>query len=142
MASLFPNIHETQRRRVLLVEDHTELRQLWKRMFDLNGYEADTASNGQEALDKIAQHSYDAIISDIHMPVMNGLELFQACRDRFPQTADRIIFMTGAWYADSEQLCQQTGRPYLLKTFLWEDLKVVLDQVLESSPLNRTETSP
>jgi CheY-like chemotaxis protein len=120
-------------RRVLLVEDHSSLRQLWKEMLCLHGYEADTAADGREALDKIAEHSYDAIISDVHMPVLSGLGLFYACRKRFPKAADRMIFITGAWYADSEDLCRETGRPYLLKSFVWENLNAALQQVLETN---------
>lgn len=133
MVAHFPLQNQAPRRRVLLVEDHTNLRRLWGEMLSLNGYDPDTAADGQEALDKIAQHSYDAIISDVHMPVLNGRELFDACQERFPEAANRIIFITGAWYADSEGMCQETGRPYLLKSFAWDQLNRTLQQVFESN---------
>lgn len=115
-----------RRRRVLLVEDHTNLRRLWAEMLRLNGYEADVAANGSEGLDKIAEHEYDAIVCDVHMPVLSGIEMFGACQLQFPWAADRTIFMTGSWYADSEELCKGTGRPCLVKALPWEHLHSAL----------------
>jgi len=120
---------DAQRRRVLLVEDHTNLRRLWAEMLRLNGYDTDAAANGREGLDRIAEQAYDAIICDVHMPVLNGREMFDACQLQFPQAAARIIFITGAWYADSEELCKETGRPYLLKSFAWDSLNQAMQQV-------------
>lgn len=127
------------RRRILLVEDHTNLRRLWAEMLRLNGYTADTAANGREALDKIAAHSYDAIVCDVHMPVLNGREMFDACVLQFPEAANKVIFMTGAWYADSEEMCKETGRPYLLKSTGWKTLNSALQQVFDA---NDAATTP
>jgi CheY-like chemotaxis protein len=121
------------RRRLLIVEDHTNLRRLWAEMLRLNGYDADTAANGLEALHKIGRHTYDAIICDVHMPVLNGREMFDACQLQFPEAANRVIFITGAWYADSEEICKETGRPYLLKSFAWQNLHSAIQQVFDAN---------
>lgn len=123
----------TQRRRVLLVEDHTNLRRLWAEILTLNGYDADMAANGREALDKIGEHTYDAIVCDVHMPVLNGREMFDACQLQFPEAANRIIFITGAWYADAEHMCKDTGRPYLLKSLGWKHIESALKEVFEAN---------
>jgi CheY-like chemotaxis protein len=133
MLTNFPVQDTTRRRRILLVEDNTDLRRLLGELFRLNGYDTDVAANGQEALDQIGQHAYDAIVCDVHMPVLNGREMFDACREQFPEATNKIIFMTGAWYADSEEMCKETGRPYLLKSFAWEYLHRLLLQVFEAN---------
>lgn len=65
---------------ILVVEDDSEICQLYSRVLTKNGYRVTGAANGQEALDAIERHYFDLIISDIMMPVMNGYELVQALR--------------------------------------------------------------
>lgn len=67
--------------RVLVVEDDTELRGLFRRVLEKNGYEALEAADGQEALDVLDRQYIDLIISDIMMPVMDGYELVRSLRD-------------------------------------------------------------
>ena len=67
--------------RILIVEDDVELRQLFARVLEKNGYRVETAEDGAEAL-KILERGYvDLIISDIMMPVMDGNALVRALRD-------------------------------------------------------------
>ena len=67
--------------RILVVEDDRELRQLFRRVLEKNGYEALEAADGQEALDVLDRQYIDLIISDIMMPVMDGYELVRSLRD-------------------------------------------------------------
>ncbi|MCM1181697.1 MAG: response regulator transcription factor [Clostridium sp.] len=66
---------------VLVVEDDSELRQLFSRVLSQNGYFVKEAENGKAALDALEQEYIDLIISDIMMPVMNGYELVRSLRD-------------------------------------------------------------
>jgi len=74
-----PPIAQPQIRRVLCVDDSPTILSLLKQTFtQADGFVvADTASNGKEALDKIAKNKYDLITLDIHMPIMNGLEFLK-----------------------------------------------------------------
>lgn len=67
--------------RILVVEDDKELRELFRRVLEKNGYEALEAADGQEALDVLDHQFIDLIISDIMMPVMDGYELVRSLRD-------------------------------------------------------------
>ena len=67
--------------RILVVEDDNELRQLFCRVLEKNGYEALEASDGQQALDTLDQSYIDLIISDIMIPVMDGYELVRSLRE-------------------------------------------------------------
>ena len=67
--------------RILVVEDDNELRGLFIRVLEKNGYEALEASDGQQALDVLDRQYIDLIISDIMMPVMDGYELVRSLRE-------------------------------------------------------------
>ena len=67
--------------RILIVEDDNELRQLFRRVLEKNGYETFEADNGQEALDVLDAQFIDLIVSDIMMPVMDGYELVRSLRE-------------------------------------------------------------
>ena len=66
---------------ILIVEDDSEICQLYSRVLTKNGYQVTGVANGQMALDAIDQNYYDLIISDIMMPVMNGYELVRELRE-------------------------------------------------------------
>ena len=67
--------------RILIVEDDVELRQLFARVLEKNGYQVETAENGAEALKILGRGYVDLIISDVMMPVMDGNALVRALRD-------------------------------------------------------------
>ena len=67
--------------RILIVEDDVELRQLFARVLEKNGYQVETAEDGAEALRILGRCYVDLIISDIMMPVMDGNALVRALRD-------------------------------------------------------------
>lgn len=66
--------------KILIVEDDKELRQLFGRVLEKNGYGIRETSNGEEALQVLRQDFCDLIISDIMMPVMDGYKLVRTLR--------------------------------------------------------------
>ena len=77
--------------------------------------EADWATSGDEAIEKVASKSYDLAVLDMKMPKMNGLELKDQLQKRSPQL--RFIFLTGyVSEMDFEQVACQAGKAcYLVK---------------------------
>ena len=67
--------------RILIVEDDVELRQLFARVLEKNGYQVVAAEDGAEALKILGRGYVDLIISDIMMPVMDGNALVRALRE-------------------------------------------------------------
>ena len=67
--------------RILIVEDDVELRQLFARVLEKNGYQVVAAEDGAEALKILGRGYVDLIISDVMMPVMDGNALVRALRD-------------------------------------------------------------
>ena len=78
--------------RILVVEDDIDLNKILTRSLISRGYEVISAQNGQDALDKTEDQSYDMIITDIMMPKMDGFELAQSVRAVNKNIP--IIFMT------------------------------------------------
>ena len=78
---------------ILIVDDEKPIRDSIARHYRLKGYEVDTAENGLDALDKLSQDSYKAVVTDIRMPEMDGVELLGRVRDECPLT--RCIVITG-----------------------------------------------
>ncbi len=74
--------------RILLVEDNDINREFASELLRSEGMEVDEAVNGQEAVDKVRQQIFDAVLMDIQMPVMDGLEAASAIRALAPQAAE------------------------------------------------------
>ncbi len=79
--------------RLLIVDDERELRNSLLRRYTLKGFEAETAENGNKALEKLEAKPYKVVISDIKMPGMDGVELLRKIRKEYPMT--RVIMITG-----------------------------------------------
>lgn len=78
---------------LLIVDDEEEIREALSRHFRFLGYEVMTASNGVEALEILAQEIVSIVISDIMMPIMDGVELLRVVRKEYPMV--RLIIITG-----------------------------------------------
>ena len=71
--------------RVLLVEDDDLIRNEYKNFFGRIFQNIDVRENGQEGLDAYLQNSYDIIITDVQMPVLNGLEMLERIKEHNPK---------------------------------------------------------
>ena len=66
--------------RILVVDDERAVREALQRALRLEGYEVELVEDGQQALFALARHSVDAIVLDVLMPVMDGLETARKLR--------------------------------------------------------------
>ena len=115
--------------RLLLVDDERNVGLALRRHFEPLGYLTRMASNGQEALAALAVSKIDVLITDMHMPVMNGAELLQEVTEKYPEVAR--VLLTG--YADL-QLTTRALRDGLTDHYLtkpWEPEQ--LEQCIESA---------
>jgi EAL domain-containing protein (putative c-di-GMP-specific phosphodiesterase class I) len=85
---------QTEACKVLLIDDHPKLLRALAKILGHAGYEVTTAGDGREALEQLRLASFDAIVSDIMMPHMTGLELLRAVREQDLDVP--VILMTGA----------------------------------------------
>src|SRR5437870_13357138 len=84
----------TSRPNVLVVEDEGKLARAIALYLRPRGYEVRTAANGAEALDRVAEHRPDVIVSDIMMPVMDGYTLCRRLREDPSSRAIPFLFLT------------------------------------------------
>lgn len=79
---------------LLIVDDDQVLRRSMRRMLARAGFSADTAANGEEALELVRRKAYDCIVSDISMPGMDGIGLLRAVREQDLDVP--VLLVTGA----------------------------------------------
>lgn len=106
---------------ILLVEDDIDLNLVITSYLKNNGFEVTTVYNGLDALNKFGEGTYDLIISDIMMPLLNGFELAKRIRE----TDERIpiIFMSARDDKPSKQLGYTIGvDDYITKPFDIDEL--------------------
>jgi two-component system response regulator VicR len=81
--------------KILLVEDELAAAEAVGYLLQLNGFQVEAAANGREALDCLERNRPDLVLSDIMMPLMDGLELARSIRER-PELRDLPIVLMSA----------------------------------------------
>lgn len=82
------------KRRILIVDDEPHVIRVLRLTLEREGYGIETAANGAEALEKIAEARPDVLITDLQMPKLGGRGLCEAVRERFPEDDFLILVMT------------------------------------------------
>jgi two-component system NtrC family sensor kinase len=118
-------------RRVLVVDDEMSIRQLLSEILTLDQHSVAVASSGIEAADLAERESFDVIITDMKMPGMDGAAFYRQVRQRDPQQARRIIFITGDTVSpDTRAFLQRVSNPVLSKPFKIGPLRDAIESVL------------
>jgi len=122
-----------------VVEDEQAFRQLLQESLSQEGYEVEAAADGSLALEALARQEFDVVISDIRMPVMDGLDLFGCAMKRWPGLGRRFVFITGGPLDEAaRRVVTGSGSPCLFKPFGLEDLNAALGEVLARPPGSRS----
>jgi signal transduction histidine kinase len=118
-------------RRVLVVDDEISIRQLLSEILRLDRHSVAVASSGVEAAALAEHESFDVIITDMKMPGMDGAAFYRQVRQRDPQQARRIIFITGDTVSpDTRAFLQRVSNPVLAKPFKIGPLRDAIESVL------------
>jgi len=120
--------------KVLIVEDDKSSRLYLENLLELNHYEFRSAGNGIEGLNIYEEYQPQIVITDIQMPIMDGLEMVEAIRDR---QSDTIIIITTAFGSENYaiQALHLGANNYLKKPIAGTDLIPLLRKyqtILES----------
>jgi CheY-like chemotaxis protein len=110
---------------ILVVEDDPHVRQLVKRVLQSVGYQVAEALDVADAQAHFAQHSPDLVLTDLHMPDMDGLALARWIRE---QNAVPIVVMT------ADIFYSPRDTPVLSKPFTLQALKNIVRDTLQSVP--------
>jgi CheY-like chemotaxis protein len=119
--------------RVLVVDDETAIVDAICEFLDLQNVTTDKANDGEEALKLLNVNHYDAIISDIRMPGIDGPQLYEKAVAMDPSYSTRFLFMSGDLVRDSTQgfvsslSCPCLAKPFALQV-LYQNLEPHLSQ--------------
>ena len=107
-----------ERPRVLVVDDESVIAQLIADVLGGEGFDVDTAPHGLAALDRLANRTYDVILSDLRMPELDGFGLFREIERRYPDLLGRFVFITGtSEHTDYQGFIDDVKVPVLTKPF-------------------------
>src|SRR6266702_1514814 len=92
--------------RILVVDDETAIREAIRMTLEYEGYRIDEARSGQEGIDKATKVPYDAILLDIKMPVLDGIEVLENLKEQ--KVAAPVVMVSG--HADIQTAVECTKR--------------------------------
>jgi PAS domain S-box-containing protein len=132
--------------RILLAEDTPLNQVLVKKIFDKTGHDLEIAGNGIEAVNKIKNDNFDAVLMDIQMPEMDGLQATREIRrlsDRRKSSVPIIGLSALIPIGDSDKFFKAGMNAYLTKPFTKKDLFRTIDQLTmqenpEQSDIHKT----
>lgn len=128
----------TALKKILVVDDDPVVGKSFDRVLSGKGYAVITASNGQEALDKLAREDYDAVFTDIKMPGMNGIEV--AARVKAARPWLPVVIVTGYGSDANEASAKEAGVAAFLRKPLSPEM---IEQSAQAAVLeNRISTAP
>lgn len=121
-------------RKVLLVEDHTEIRVLLARQIESMGFTVIPAKHGREGVQKALEEKPDLIIMDILMPDLDGREATRMIRAN-PKTRDiPIVAATALFLRTDLGSCIEAGcNGYIVKPFTYEELQGKIQEFIPDS---------
>ena len=119
--------------RVLIVDDDLDVRELIELALEGRGHDVDSVDSGRAALERLAQHAYDLIVCDLHMPDRDGPAVYRALARR-PPPRPAFLFITG--YADAgpyEDWLRTTHVPVVAKPFDINVLREIVSRLLSGT---------
>lgn len=118
-----------EKSRILVVDDEEALRTVLSSELSGEGYDVDTASDGDEAIASVQNKHFDLVLLDIKMPKIDGFEVLKFIKKSFP--AVRVIMLTG--FADLKNAIESKklgAEDFVSKPYDLVDLLTTIERVL------------
>jgi DNA-binding NtrC family response regulator len=120
--------------RILLVEDELNMARTLAKNLERAGYQVEHAPHGEAALARLESVNFDVVLTDLKMPVMDGMDLLRAMHERHIGTA--AVVLTGYGTIESAVEAMKLGAAdYLIKDARPQEILLTLDRVLRLSSL-------
>ena len=118
-------------RTALIVDDAVSIRQMVAYTLSQAGFDVIEAGNGQQALERLDARRVDLIITDLHMPVMDGLTFIREARARQATRFTPVLMLTTESQIEKKQLGKAAGATgWIVKPFHPDKLLEVIGRVL------------
>lgn len=123
---------EKKRKKILVVEDEPILGRIFKRILGVEGFEVDVLNNGLSAQEAASNNEYDLCISDIRLPGVSGIQLYQYLEMNNEALSQKLIFITGdTMNSEIQAFLNTAGRPCLLKPFNPDELVTAVHNIIQ-----------
>src|SRR5271155_4802739 len=110
--------------RILIIDDEASIRESLETLLTLEGYNVETATEGESGLDQIDRASYDLVLLDLALPGKNGLEVLHLIRERHPDLP--VIMITAFGTVDNVVEAIRTGAQNFVQK-PWDNEKLLAD---------------
>jgi len=128
--------------RILLVDDEVELAQTLADLLEPEGHDIDLAANGAIAIEKLRKRPFDAIISDLRMPVLDGPGMYAEFKKSMPEYLNKIIYVTGDTLSTHvHEFLSSTPVPVIEKPYRLRDVRQALLKMLKDNESQSNITS-
>lgn len=118
-------------KKLLFVDDSASMRQVVGMAIKAAGYEVTTAVDGVDGLNQLKQQRFDAIITDLNMPNMNGIELIKAAKQERNNRFAPIVMLTTESSEEFKQQGKAAGaKAWVVKPFKPEQLLAVIAKLV------------
>jgi len=126
--------------RIMIVDDDDETLALLREIVAKEGYEVETAADAETALRRIGEWQPELVITDIHMPEMDGLALLAAVHEKAPDILVVLLTAFGSLKTAVDGI-KAGAFDYLSKPFVVDDIRLVVRRALEHKKLVRENRS-
>lgn len=118
-------------KKVLVIDDEDAILQMVRETLTAQGYEVDVARDGESALSRLGETSYDLTLCDWKMPGLNGQQVYERLRVSNPKLSERVIFITGDVINDkAEKFLRESKRVCLSKPFSLVEFRAAVGKAL------------
>lgn len=119
---------------ILVVDDETYIRKLYKEEFESEGYDVQLAADADEALNKMKKTPADLVILDIELEKSNGLDLLRQLRQEFKEA---VIVLNSAYTTYKSDFQSWLADAYIMKSSDLTDLKHKISDLLAKGKCER-----
>jgi DNA-binding NtrC family response regulator len=127
------------RARILLVEDELNMARTLAKNIERAGHSVEHAPHGEAALARLGEASFDVVLTDLKMPVMDGMQLLRAMHER--QLSPAVVVLTGYGTIESAVEAMKLGATdYLIKDARPQEVLLAIERVLKLDALKRENT--
>ncbi len=120
---------------ILVVDDERDIRRALEFVLSKEGYSVDTASDGNEAINKLKEKNYDLVITDLRMEGADGFTVLKKSKEI--DASVPVVIITAYGTIDSAVEAMKLGAAdYIVKPFLHDDIKLTVNRILEHSRLS------
>jgi PAS domain S-box-containing protein len=135
-----PHVQKSYDLKVLVAEDYPVNLMLIEELLDNYGITYDLATNGKEAVEFAVKNSYDLILMDINMPIMNGIEATQALRQKYDKKLPIVALTANAMSGDKERFLDAGMNDCLTKPIDPNALEDLFDTYASATVQEAAET--